>query len=92
VAGLEKFRATCDERTGARFAALPTSEREKLLREIDADARKVGDTHYFGLVRELAERAYFSSEIGVTKAKRYVRDPGKWVGCVPLEPGQPAWS
>ena len=92
VNGLKQFRETCDERTGARFAALSSAEREKLLREIDAAAQNAGHTHYFPLVRELAVRAYFSSEIGMTKAKRYVLDPGKWVGCVPLEPGQPAWA
>ena len=92
VAGLKEFRATCDERAGARFSALPVAEREKLLRSIDTDARNAGNTHYFGLVRVLALRAYFSSEIGMTKARRWVLEPGKWVGCVPLEPGQPAWA
>jgi len=43
-------------------------------------------------IRELALRAYFSSEIGMTKALRYVMVPGRWVGCVPLAPGQPAWG
>jgi len=43
-------------------------------------------------VRDLALGAYFSSEIGMTKALRYVRVPGKYVGCMPLEPGQPAWG
>jgi len=28
----------------------------------------------------------------MTKALRYVMVPGKWVGCVPLSPGQPAWG
>jgi glucoside 3-dehydrogenase (cytochrome c) hitch-hiker subunit len=59
---------------------------------VEAEAQKVGPTHYFTLVRELALRAYFSSEVGMTKALRYVLVPGKWVGCVPLEPGQPAWG
>ena len=38
---------------------------------------RAGDAHYFGLVRELAERAYFSSEIGMTKARRWVLVPGQ---------------
>ena len=63
-----------------------------MLREIDAEAQKAEATHYFGLVRQLALQAYFSSEIGMTKALRYVMVPGKWVGCVPLTPGQPAWA
>jgi hypothetical protein len=92
VAGLAEFRALCQRRRGRDFAALPGAEREALLREIDAEAARAGDAHYFGLVRELALRAYFSSEVGMTRALRYVRVPGRWDGCVPLAPGQPAWG
>lgn len=92
VNGLREFRRMCRERCGNGFASLPQKEREQLLREIDAEAQKGGPAHYFTLVRELALRAYFSSEIGMTKALRYVMVPGRWVGCVPLAPGQPAWG
>ena len=92
VNGLREFRRMCRERCGNGFASLPQKEREQLLREIDAEAQKGGPTHYFTLVRELALRAYFSSEIGMTKALRYVMVPGRWVGCVPVAPGQPAWG
>ena len=54
--------------------------------------RGAARAHYFPLVRELSLQAYFSSEIGMTKALRYIMVPGKWVGCVPLKPGQPAWA
>jgi hypothetical protein len=91
VNGLKEFRKTCNQ-CGDGFASLPQQNREKILREIDAEAQQEGEKHYFGLIRELATRAYFSSEIGKTKAMRYVMVPGKWVGCVPLSPGQPAWS
>jgi hypothetical protein len=92
VAGLKQFRTTCDEKTNTVFEKLPAPRREALLREIDAEAQRAGDSHYFGLVRDLALQAYFSSEIGMTKARRWVLVPGKWVGCVPLKPGQPAWA
>ena len=92
VRGLAELRATCRERCGGDFAALGPRERERLLRAIDAETRAAGDAHWFGLVRELAQRAYFSSEVGMTRALRYVRVPGRWVGCVPLAPGQPAWG
>jgi hypothetical protein len=92
VDGLAAFRKTCDDLRGRPFANLSPSEREQVVRAVDADAQRAGDTHYFGLVRELALRSYFSSEIGMTKARRYLFEPGKWVGCVPLEPGQPAWA
>jgi hypothetical protein len=92
VKGLDTFRATCRERRGGEFASLPRSERESLLREIDAEAQKAGASHYFDLVSELSRGAYFSSEIGLTKALRYNPSPGRWEGCVPLAPGQPAWG
>jgi hypothetical protein len=92
VNGLKDFRRMCRERCGGDFVALPQKERERVLRQIDAEAQKAGPTHYFALVRELALRAYFSSEIGMTNALRYVMVPGRWVGCVPLAPGQPAWG
>jgi hypothetical protein len=91
VNGLKELRQTCDAKFGREFTALTTPQREQLLREIDAVAMR-SKGHYFELVRELAERAYFSSEIGLTKARRWTLEPGKWVGCVPLAPGQPAWG
>jgi hypothetical protein len=92
VRGLSDFRATCRAQKGADFAALPRPTREQLLRDVDVEARKAPDTHWFALARELSERAYFSSEIGMTKALRYVRVPGHFTGCMPLEKGQPAWG
>lgn len=92
IRGLADFRAECSSRHGAAFASLPRAQREQFLREVDAEAKKTGDTHYFHLVRDLTNTAYFSSEVGMTKALRYERIPGKWIGCMPLKPGQPAWG
>ena len=92
VEGLGQFRTTCGARCGKGFASLTRREREQLLREIDAEAQKNADTHYFTVVRELAHGAYFSSQIGVTQALRYVPVPGRFNGCVQLTPGQPAWA
>ena len=88
VDGLKQFRNT----VGDHFASMSQVNRENWLRRIDAEAKAAGDKHYFNLVRELSLRAYFSSQIGATKALRYIMTPGKWVGCVPLQPGQPAWG
>ena len=77
-AGLERFRA-------ANFLALSRADRETFV-------RSVGRQAWFAPVRDLALSAYFSSETGMTQALRYVRVPGKYVGCMPLELGQPAWG
>ena len=88
--GLQALREVCRGRGGA-FATLPPAERERLLRELDAAAQQAGDAHWFASVRQLALNAYFSSEIGLTRAMRYVAIPGRYEGCIPLKPGQPAW-
>jgi hypothetical protein len=92
IRGLREFRETCRARQGADFASLARPVRERLLREVDVEARKAPDTHWFALAREVGERAYFSSETGMTKALRYVRVPGHFTGCLPLAKGQPAWG
>lgn len=76
--GLARFRAE-------NFLGLSRAERETFVRSVAKQA-------WFAPVRDLALGAYFSSEAGMTKALRYVRVPGKYVGCMPLEPGQPAWG
>ena len=91
AAGLQAFRATCRALGGA-FASLPRPERERLLRETDAAARPAGDAHWYSTVRELALTSYFTSEVGTTRATCYVPIPGRYQGCVPLAPGQPAWG
>lgn len=90
--GLDELRSRCRSQCGAGFASLAQPERERLLREIDAEAQRAGPTHWFHLVHELSTRAYFTSEVGVTKALRWTLVPGRWEGCVPLRPGQPAWA
>lgn len=91
AAGLRGLRETSRAR-GGDFASLPLAERERLIRDIDTLAQQEGDTHWFISVRMLALNAYFTSEVGLTRAMRYVPVPGRYDGCVPLEPGQPAWA
>lgn len=79
-------------RRAGTFDDMPQAEREALLVQIEAEAKREGEGHWFHPLRDLAQRAYFSSEIGMTKALRYVRVPGRWTGCTPLAPGQPAWG
>ena len=92
VTGLEELRRICREHCSAPFADLSQADRERLLRGFDDAARRSGAPHWFDDVRELVLQAYFTSEVGATQALRYVREPGPWVGCVPLQPGQPAWA
>jgi len=91
--GLAAFRARCATTYANKsFDALPTTDREALLRTIDTESRTAGPTHWFNQLHALTMTAYFSSQVGTTRALRYVREPGHYTGCVPLQPGQPAWA
>jgi hypothetical protein len=48
--------------------------------------------HYVRMMKELALLGYFTSEIGYTKAMRYVETPGRFDPCAPYAKGEPAWA
>ena len=51
-----------------------------------------GPAHYFRMMKELALLGFFTSEIGSTKALRYVESPGRFDPCIPYTAGDPAWA
>ena len=48
--------------------------------------------HYFRMMKELALLGYFTSEVGCTRALRYLETPGRFDPCIPYTQGEPAWA
>ena len=48
--------------------------------------------HYFRMMKELALLGFFTSEIGMTRALRYIEAPGTFDPCAPHKPGDRAWA
>ena len=48
--------------------------------------------HYFRMMKELTLLGYFTSEVGCTKAMRYVESPGRFDPDVPYAPGDKSWA
>jgi hypothetical protein len=44
------------------------------------------------MMKELTLTGFFTSEVGATKALRYVAIPGRYEGCVPYTKGDKAWA
>ena len=75
---------------------------QKRNKELDADLlNHKGDAkykpkeipnHYFRMMKELTLLGYFTSEIGATKALRYIAVPGHYDGNVPYKKGDKAWA
>lgn len=83
----------------ASFMAATPQQRLARLEQVDreqkayTDARKDADPpHYFRLMKELALLGYFTSEIGYTKAMRYLETPGRFDPCLPYTPGETTWA
>lgn len=50
------------------------------------------EPHYFRMMKELALLGYFTSELGCTKALRYIEAPGRFDPCAPHKPGDRSWA
>jgi hypothetical protein len=83
-----------------RLAVLTTLDQEQK-RVMDARAAAAAGVeasgtqepaHYFRMMKELALLGYFTSEIGCTKALRYVEAPGRFDPCIPYTPGESSWA
>jgi hypothetical protein len=48
--------------------------------------------HYFKMMKELTLLGYFTSEVGATKALRYMETPGHYDGCITYKKGDKAWA
>jgi Gluconate 2-dehydrogenase subunit 3 len=57
-----------------------------------AEANVNGPAHYFRMMKELTLLGFFTSEVGATKALRYVESPGRFDSCTPYAAGDPAWA
>jgi len=96
--GLVKVDAAAQKRFGKPFVDCTPPDRTTLLNELDREQRsyaeqKAADAapHYFRLMKDLTLLGYFSSEVGCTKALRYIESPGAYHGDVPYYAGDRAW-
>jgi len=84
---------------GKTFMESTPVQRHDLLVKLDTEAKdyqknkkKDDPNHYFRMMKELTLTGYFTSEIGATKALRYVAVPGKYEGCIDYKKGDKAWA
>jgi hypothetical protein len=82
-----------------RCVDLERAKRTALLEGLDKEQHafmktKKGDTPtpYFRMMKELTMLGFFTSEIGMTKAMRYIETPGRWDPCVPYVKGETTWA
>ncbi|MEO1574704.1 MAG: gluconate 2-dehydrogenase subunit 3 family protein [Pseudomonadota bacterium] len=93
VALIERLDAASHERQQTTFVQLGNAEQLALLEDLEAGRGGFSGTdraHFKGL-KSLIVFGYFTSEVGATRALRFMPYPGGFKGSVPYEPGTPAW-
>lgn len=97
--GIADIEKQSKERFGSEFLKLSAEQRTELLTDIDkahkeyqSGKEKEAPNHYFRYMKELTLLGFFTSEVGATKALRYVAVPGKYDGCMPYKKGDRAWA
>jgi hypothetical protein len=97
--GMSQLDQVSHQMSGKSFISAPPDARLAVLTSLDREQKRYTDAkqpdqpnHYFRMMKELALLGYFTSEIGCTRAQRYVESPGRYDPCVPYEPGSSAWA
>ena len=93
IDGLIKFKHDF----GEEFAASGEEKKRDFLLSLESEVKEYTasnsvDTHYYSMIKQLTVWGFLSSETGATKALRHVAIPGRYEGCIPLQPGEKAWG
>jgi len=97
--GLGKLDDASQKKFSKKYMDLSATDRTALLTDLDKEQQEYSKTkkpkdpnHYFRMIKELTLLGYFTSEVGCTKALRYVPVPGRFDGCIPYKKGDRAWA
>lgn len=97
--GLVELDAAARTASGRRFVEATPAQRLALLERFDREtAQFMRDRpddeppHWFRMLKELTLLGFFTSEVGMTQALRYVESPGRFDPCVPYAPGDRDWA
>lgn len=97
--GMKSLEAMCQSDFGTGFMGASADQRLDLLQRLDQEQvdymRSRGEdepSHYFRMIKELTLTGYFTSEIGMTQAQRYLETPSRWDPCVPHKAGETSWA
>lgn len=96
VDGLNTLRKEFNDENGNDFVKAGQEERTDYLNAVYAKAQAGAadreGPHYINMLRDLTVLGYFTSEIGATKALRYVETPGRYDPCVEYNKGDKAFA
>lgn len=97
--GVATINKLSKEKYGDGFEKITAEQRTELLTALDKEQKEYQNTkekdappHYFRMMKELTLLGFFTSEVGATKALRYVAVPTKFEACIDYKKGDRAWA
>lgn len=97
--GLDNLQEQCQKEYGKGFMACTPEQRTAFFNKMDQKQKNYmknkkpeQPSHYFRMIKELTLLGFFTSEVGATKALRYVAIPGRYDGNLPYKKGDKAWA
>lgn len=84
---IESIKDSSKKEFNKEFQALSYLQKVKILTPFD-----FAKSEAYIKLKELTVFVYFTSEIGMTQALRYVEVPARLDGCMPLEKGDKSWA
>ena len=95
IDGFKKLQDDFSKQNNTSFLKATVEQRTAFLTALDkeqkayqATKKKEDSSHYFRMMKELSLLGFFTSEVGATKALRYVEVPGKFDGSAPYKKGE----
>ncbi|MFI5192976.1 MAG: gluconate 2-dehydrogenase subunit 3 family protein [Chitinophagales bacterium] len=103
IRGLQDLEAHTRSRYEKDFLQCTGQEKEKILLYFEHLSQPVSDrlgraknkvlgSPFFETLKQYTVESFCISEKGASLALRYIPVPGRYQGCVPMEPGQRAWA
>jgi hypothetical protein len=103
IDGLKELERFCHSSFGKPFEECSLDQKHQTLTHFEERGKSYGgimgkiENKFFGksffvTLKTLAAEGYCTSEAGATKGLVYIFIPGKFNGCMPLQPGQRSWA
>ncbi|HSK13238.1 MAG TPA: gluconate 2-dehydrogenase subunit 3 family protein, partial [Phnomibacter sp.] len=97
--GVNSMDKLSKDQFGHAFMHITPQQRTALLVQLDKEQKAYHEKkkpedppHFFRMVKELTLLGFFTSEVGATRALRYVQVPGRYDGCIDYKKGDRAWA
>jgi hypothetical protein len=103
IDGLKELEHYCSSSFSKTFQQCSTQQQQQTLNHFEERGKSyngiIGKVEnrffgksFFATLKSYAVEGYCTSEAGATKGLAYLYIPGKFIGCMPLQPGQKSWA